>query len=91
MDLFQQKWYLCFLIHYLGFPFKEQVFFNFMTAVTIHSDFGAQENKIWSVTASTYSPICHKVIGAYAMILVLSVEFQTNIFTLPFHPHKEAL
>ena len=30
--------------HY--FSFKEQVFFNFMPAVTVHSDFGAQENKI---------------------------------------------
>ena len=28
------------------FPSNEQVSFNFMTAVTIHSDFGAKENKI---------------------------------------------
>ena len=27
-------------------PSKEQTFFNFMAAVTVHSDFGAQENKI---------------------------------------------
>ena len=25
---------------------KEQVCFNFMSAVTVHSDFGAQENEI---------------------------------------------
>ena len=25
---------------------KEQVSFNFMAAVTVHSDFGAQENKV---------------------------------------------
>ena len=30
----------------IGFPSKEQVFFNFMAADTIYSDFGAQENKI---------------------------------------------
>ena len=29
-----------------NFPYKEQASFNFMAAVTIHSDFGAQENKI---------------------------------------------
>ena len=28
-----------------SFPSKEQAFFNFMVAVTICSDFGAQENK----------------------------------------------
>ena len=29
-----------------SFPSKEQVSFNFMALVTVHSDFGAQENKI---------------------------------------------
>ena len=28
------------------FPSKEQVTFNFIAAVTVHSDFGAHENKI---------------------------------------------
>ena len=43
--------------------------FNFMTAVTIHMDFVAQESKI--CTDSTFPPsICHEVIGPYAMILV---------------------
>ena len=52
------------------FPSNEQVSFNFMTAVTIHSDFGAK--KIKSVTVSTFSPsICHEVMGPGAMILVL--------------------
>ena len=36
--------------------FQEQVFLNFMAAVTVHSDFGAQENKK-SVTASIVSPV----------------------------------
>ena len=30
-----------------SFSFKEQVSFNFMAVVTFHSDFGAQENKIY--------------------------------------------
>ena len=30
----------------MGFSFNEQVFFNFIAAVTICSDFGAQENKV---------------------------------------------
>ena len=39
-----------------------------MAAVTICSDFGAQENK---VIVSTVSPsICHEVMGLDAMILV---------------------
>ena len=48
MDLCQQC--LCFLIHCLGlsrsFSSKEQVSFNFMAVVGVHSDFGAQENKV---------------------------------------------
>ena len=44
------KWCLCFLtICCLGlhsFPSKEQVSFNFMAPVTVHSDFGTWENKI---------------------------------------------
>ena len=36
-----------------SFPSKEQVPFNFMAAVTVHSDFGAKERKY--VIASTFS------------------------------------
>ena len=44
--------------------------FNFMPAVTICSDFGAQKNKI-SVTVCTFPPsLCHNVMGQDAMILV---------------------
>ena len=43
---------------------------NFMAAVTICSDFGAQENKI--CLTSTFSPsICHEVMGLNAKILVV--------------------
>ena len=42
-----------------SFYAKEQASFNFMAAVTICIDFGAQENKK-SVTVSTVAPsICH--------------------------------
>ena len=44
--------------------------FNFMAAVTICRDFGAQK-KIKFVTVSTvYPSICHEVMGADAMNLV---------------------
>ena len=43
-----------------------------MAAVTICSDFGAQD----SVTVSIFSSICHEVMGPDAMILsILNVEF----------------
>ena len=52
-----------------SFSFKEQASFNFMTAVTICSDFVAQNIK--SLTVSIVSPsICHEVMGPDAMILV---------------------
>ena len=52
-----------------NFSSKEQVNFNFMAAVTICSDFGAQ--KIKSVTVSIVPPtICQEVMGPDAMILV---------------------
>ena len=52
-----------------SFSWKDQVSFNFGTAVTIHSDFGAQENEICH--CFHFSPsICHEVMGLDAMILV---------------------
>ena len=45
-----------------------------MTAVMVHSNFGAQENK--TAFASTFFPsICHKMMGLNAMTLVLNGEF----------------
>ena len=68
------KWCLCFLIHCHSFPFKEQVSFNFVAAVIIHSDL--EPKKIKSVTAFTFPPsICHAVMGPDVMILVLWIEF----------------
>ena len=49
-----------------------------MAAVIIHSDFGAQENKI--CLTSTFSlSICHEVMGLNAKILVLFSFFFFNI------------
>ena len=56
--------------------------FNFMAAITVHSDFGAQENKICH--CFHFSPsICHEVMGLDAMILVfLMLSFKPSFFTL---------
>ena len=42
--------------------------FNFMAAVTICSDFGAQERKFVTVSI-VYPAICHEVMGPDAVIL----------------------
>ena len=49
---------------------RSKHFFNFMTAVTSHSDFGAQENKV-SHCFHFPPSICHEVMGLDVMILVL--------------------
>ena len=57
------------LSRFVRFSSKEKASFNFMSAVTVHSDFEAQENKVWHY--SIVSPcICHEVMGCDAMILV---------------------
>ena len=51
-----------------SFSSKEQVSINFMAAITICSDFGAQENKICHYFH--FSPsICHEVMGLDATVL----------------------
>ena len=47
---------------------KEKVSFNFLAIVTIHSDFGAQENKVCD--CFYFFSICHKMMGLDAMNLV---------------------
>ena len=49
-----------------NFSSKEQASFNFMAAVTICSDFGAQKSKV----CHCFPSICHEVLGPDAMILV---------------------
>ena len=50
-------------------PTSQQASFDFMAAVTICSDFGAQENKIFHVSAVSPS-ICLQVMGPDAIIFV---------------------
>ena len=52
-----------------SFTSKEQASFNFMDAVSIYSDFGAQEKKSLPVSI-VFPSICHKVMGPDAMIFV---------------------
>ena len=59
-----------------SFPSKEQVSFNCMAAVTICSDFGAQENKVCHCFHCFPSDICYEVMGPDAIIFAfLNVEF----------------
>ena len=51
-----------------SFSSKEQASFNYVGAVTILSDFGAQENIVCH--RFHFFPICHEVMGPDAMILV---------------------
>ena len=51
-----------------SFSSKEQASFNFMAAVTICSDFGAQENK--ATVSIVSASVCHEVMGPDAMVFV---------------------
>ena len=55
--------------------------FNFVAAVTIFSDFGAQENKICQ--CFHFSPICHKMMEPDAMILVCESWVLSQLFPSP--------
>ena len=52
-----------------SFSSKKQAFFNFMAAVMLCSDFGAQENKVCHCLPS----ICHEVMVPDTVILVFSM------------------
>ena len=94
MDIFQQS-DVYFLIHYICQrspppPTKEQVSYNFMTEVIIHSDFGAQENEIchcfhffpiylqWSDRI-----VCHDL--PYPNVEFFFFFFQCWVLSQPFH------
>ena len=75
-----------FLICCLGHSFssKEQASFNFMAAVTILSDFGAQENKVSHLFIVSHS-ICHEVMAPDAMIIVfLMLSFKPDFSLCSF-------
>ena len=68
----------------------EQASFNFLAAVTICSDFGAQEKR--SVMVSIISPsICYEVMGPDAMILVFWMLSFKPTFPLSSFHFQEAL
>ena len=46
---------LLFNMQFISFPSKKQASFDFMAAVTVHSDFGTQERKL---SCFCYFPIC---------------------------------
>ena len=62
-----------------------------MATVTIHSDFGAQENKICHYFH--FSPFyLYEVMKLAAMILsFFNVEFQVGFFSVLFYTYQEAL
>ena len=62
-----------------------------MATVTVHSDFGAQENKICH--CFHFPPFyLREVMKLAAMILsFFNVEFQVGFFTVLFYPYQEAL
>ena len=74
------KWHLCFITHCLGLPLlssKEQISFNFVAAVTICNDLGAQENKICHRIVSIWRPVassrgmCQLVQGFFLCEVIL--------------------
>ena len=68
---------------YLSRPitFKEQASFKFMPTVTIHSDLGAQENKVCHCF-HFFPSILHEVMGLDAMILVFWMLSFKPVFSL---------
>ena len=72
----------------IAFLPKEQVSFNLMAAVTIHSDFGAQESNV-PHCLPIYLPWSDGT--RYHDLSFLNVEFSVSFFTLLFHFHEEAL
>ena len=64
------------------FSAKKQTSFNFMAAVTVCSDFEAQENKVCHCFHCFPHSICHKMMGLDAMILVFWMLSFKSAFSL---------
>ena len=61
-------------LRYQGGPFQRVSIFYFVAAVTVCTDFGAQENE--TLYCFHIFPICYEVMGPDAMILVFfNIEF----------------
>ena len=68
------------------FPWSKN--FNFMSAVTIHSDFGAHKNKICH--SFHFSPfICQEVMRLDDMILYIYIYIYIIIFNIMFQVHSK--
>jgi len=63
----------------------------FMAAVTIHRDFGAQENKSLSLFPFLHIYLPWSDGSKCYGLSFLNAEFQASFFTLLFHFHQEAL
>ena len=73
---------------FFSFPAKKQWSSDFMTAVTVHNDFRAQEEEICHYYYSSFPPfICHIVMGPDAMILVFFNIVLSWLFHSPA-PHS---
>ena len=64
--------------------------FNFLAAVTICSDSGAQQNKVCHCL-HCFPIYCHEVMGPDVIILFFECWVLSQLFTLLFHFHQEAL
>ena len=67
----------------IAFHSRSKCFFNFMAAVTICSDFGAQENKICNCFCF-FPSICHEMMGLEDIILVFWMLSFKPAFLLSF-------
>ena len=73
------------LSRFVSSPSKQQVSFTSIAAITICSDFGAQENKICH--CFHFSPFdLHEVMGQDAMILVFQIWVLSQLFDSPLLP-----
>ena len=69
---------------------KDQVSFNFMAAVIVCSDFGAQESKVCHCF-HCFPTICFEVMELAAMIFIFWMLSFKPVLSLLFHLHQEAL
>ena len=94
LQTFVNRWCLCFFVCCLGLSqlsSKEQASLNFMAAITVCSDFRAQENKICHCFHFPPS-ICHEVMEPDAMVLLfLMLSFQPAISLSSFTLFKNLL
>ena len=74
------------LSKYHSFPAKKQLSSDFMTTVTILSDFRAQEEEICPYF-HLFPSICHEVMGLDAILVFLIFSFKP--FTLHLHPSRD--